>query len=128
MAREQSPIAFPISAANADGYTGVHRVSVTAAGSVELPAGMAGKYLRVQAVGTDIQVAVSYGAAAPTLVANQASAPGTGNAAAGVTIANGSFIDGLIPTPTGRARVWLCWVPVSSTGSLEFWCSEALQV
>lgn len=76
------------STADSTGETGVMRVATTA-GSVThtIPSGMKGRYVDLMVVGANTQYAVTTGTnTAPTLVYNQASAFGTGHAAAGKTL------------------------------------------
>jgi hypothetical protein len=76
------------STADATGETGVMRVATTA-GSVThtVPVGMKGRYVDLLALGATTQYAITLGTnTAPTLVYNQASAFGTGHAAAGKTL------------------------------------------
>jgi hypothetical protein len=119
---KNSAIRLPSSAANPLGATGVYRIAVTtAASNFAIPAQFKGNFVKVQAVGCNAQVAIARTAAAPTLVLNQASAPGTGHVAAGATVPNGSFIDGLCP----KDSTFFCYV-CDAAGFLEFYVSEAL--
>ena len=125
---KSAAVSFPISAADPTGASGVHRIAnISAASSVELPSGMRGKFIRVRPIGGDVQVGLSFGSSGQTLVVNQAAALGTGNAAAGATVKDGEWIDGIVPTVASPGRVWLNYINVSGTISLEVWCSEAVK-
>lgn len=115
-------IRSPSSAADATGKTGVYRIAVTTtAGSFAIPSGWMGNFVRVQPVGCNAQVAIARTPAAPTLIINQASAPGTGSTAAGATVANGGFLDSIVP----KNSTFFCYV-CDGAGFLEFYMSEAL--
>ncbi len=119
---KNSAIRLPSSAADTSGKTGVYRIAVTAtAGNFAIPSGWKGNFVRVSASGTAVQVAVARTTAAPTLVWNQVSAPGTGSTAAGANIADGASRDGLVP----KDATFFCWV-ANGAGFLELYCSEAL--
>jgi len=128
---KSAAVSFPINAADATGVSGVHRVTGIAAagtGSVLLPSGMKGKFIRCRPVGADVQVGVSLGSAGQTLTSSPASAAGTGNAASGATIKDGEFLDGM--TPTGRLvdNLYLNYINVGAVAcTLEFWVSEAVK-
>ncbi len=125
-ADKANKLAFPSCALDATGITGVMRIAVTTtAGSSQLPAGMRGKFMIVKAVGCDIQLGVSQGAAGVTVVSNQPSAPGTGHAQAGFTVSNGERLDGVVPTGKPTIPLWLNYVG-SAAGFLEVFCSEAV--
>lgn len=125
---KSAAVSFPINVADTTGVTGVHRInSVSAAGSVALPAGMKGKFIRVRPIGGDAQVGVSLGTAGQTLVLNQASTPGTGHAAAGATVKDGEFLDGMTPSGLIGQTLYLNYINVSATIALEVWCSEAVR-
>jgi hypothetical protein len=119
---KNSSVRLPTSAADSTGKAGVYRIAVTtSANNFAIPTSWQGCFLRVQPVGCNAQVAISRAIAAPTLVINQASAPGTGNAAAGATVANGAFLDGIVP----KGSTFFCYV-CDGSGFLEFYMSEQL--
>lgn len=125
---KSAAVSFPISAADSTGLYGVHRInSISAAGSAELPSGMKGKFLRVRPIGGDAQVALSFASAGQTLVLNQAAALGTGHAAAGATVKDGEWLDGIVPSMPGVGKVWLNYINVSGAIALEVWCSESVK-
>lgn len=116
-------VRFPTASADSTGRNGVHRIAVsTTAGSFALPRAMRNNYVKVAAYGCDVQCAVSSGAAGQTLVSNQAAALGTGHVAAGATIKDGTFIDGIIPSNATFLNV----VAVSGSGFIEVYVSEVL--
>lgn len=115
-------VRFPTASADSTGRNGVHRIAVsTTAASFALPRAMRNNYLRVAAVGCNVQVATSSGAAGQTLVYNQASALGTGNVAAGATVPNGTFVDGIV---AGNAT--FLNVVADAAGFIEVYVSEVL--
>lgn len=98
----------PLAVANASGKTGTHRYDSSISNtSVALPAGMldphekAGRWVRIRSIGVQTDYAFSDGA--QTLVLNQTSALGTGNAAAGDTLVADSYED--VQVPAGATHI-----------------------
>ncbi len=119
---KNSAVRLPSAAADTTGKRGVYRIAVsTTAASYAVPAGMKGNFVKISAVGANCQIAFSTGAAGQTLVINQTSALGTGNAAAGATVANGSFVDGIVAKDFTFFNV-----VADAAGFVELYCSEAL--
>lgn len=115
-------IAAPVSAADDTGKKGVHRIAITASsGSLTVPAEMKGRFVRVKAVSTDVQVA--FKESAQTLVWNQAAALGTGHLAAGETVFAGTQEGWLLTTKDA----YLNWV-ANGSGYLEVICAEVPQI
>lgn len=117
----EAAIRFPLARADNDKGTGNQRIAVTgAAQTYALRPNQQGKYCRFQPVGVAIQAAAAL--SAQVLISNQVSnaAAGASSAAAGVTIADGAFIDGILP----EGATHLCWLGASAVGFVEFWISE----
>jgi hypothetical protein len=124
----------PVVKADASGKNGVFRVaSATSNTSTALPTTAGadgvtrktwnGNFLRVQSLGVDTQVAFSIGTdGAATLVYNQASALGTGSAAAGWTIPNGTYQDFLVPKDATHVN----FISSATGGFVEFYMSEVI--
>ncbi len=129
---QSAALRLPRCGADALGIGAVHRYAVAGASNVQLPAAYRGKFVRVNAIGCDLQIGISYGAAG-ALTADIASPVGAPVATAGGTIANGSFLDGIVedvaPTQDSSGAPFLNWVPRSGgTGFIEFYLSEAVRV
>lgn len=121
VAKKFAAVAFPTCAADITGATGTMRVnSISAAGSKAIPSGLQGKFWRVRVVGGDCQLGVSVGA--KTLVANQASEPGTGSDVSGSTVlAAEPPIEGIVPSVYTHFN----YVPLAgATISIEIIASE----
>lgn len=90
-------VSHPLAVADTSGLTNIHRIAITGVSqSVAVPAGWAGRFVRITNASTaDVQYAFSRLAAA-TIVMNQAAAIGTGHASAGATIFAGSSRDARI--------------------------------
>ena len=119
---KNASVRLPTNVIDTTGKAGVYRIAVsTTAASYALPTGMVGNFVKIYASGTDIQCGFSRGAV--TIVVNQASALGTGHAAAGATVPNGMFIDGLVPKNSTYFNV----LGIGS-GFVELYLSEALNI
>lgn len=92
-------LSHPVAALDPTGFTGVYRIALTGANqSIVLPTVWAGRFIELTVVSPAGTTDVQYGFSkvAQTLVRNQASAVGTGHAAAGKTIFPNSSRDGRI--------------------------------
>lgn len=122
-------VAGPIAAADASGMTGVYRIACTGvAQSFVLPVTLANqmnrtnwakRFISLKAIGVNIQFAQGMGAA-PTLVLNQASAVGTGHAAAGATIPSGTEVQFLV----NATATHVGWISDANAGYLEVYFAE----
>jgi len=118
-----------IAAADATMRTGGWRIALTgAAQSVALPTAgaekgkrstLGGRFVRAMAVGANVQLAQGVGAA-PTVVLNQVSVMGTGNAGFGMTLANGQAESFRLDS----AATHLGWVSDAAAGFLELYVSD----
>ena len=109
--------AFGKSVADATGETGTMRAATTI-GSVPhtIPSGMKGRYVDLLVVGANTQYAITQGTnTAPTLVYNQASAFGTGHAAAGRTLVDS--IEKPVYFPSDATTITV--ISTSTTGFFE---------
>jgi hypothetical protein len=121
-ADKAASIQGPIAAADATGLTGVMRVAMTGSSqSVAIPTELRGKYVDLYCT-VEAQYAFGTGAAAPTIVTDQAAALGTGHASAGKTLPAG--IDKSVLVPTNAT--FIAWKGAS--GFIELVCSEARNV
>lgn len=111
----------PIAAADATGLRGVHRIAVSgSAQSFAIPSGLLGKRGFINLYATaDVQWAFGIGSA-PTIVLNQASAPGTGHVGAGATLPTGQWM--AFPIAEGATHVGF----IGTTGFLEWFNSQAV--
>jgi hypothetical protein len=121
----------PIAAADVSGLTGVHRYAVTTSdGNVALTARdpaapgyrkskLGGRFIRLLAMGANVQYAFGTGAAAPDINLNETSALGTGDVNAGATLVNGIPEHVLVPSEA----TFLAWVG-DGNGFLEFYVSD----
>lgn len=119
-------ISPPILAADATGVTGVFRVACTgSAQNVAVPAGLRGKplFITLRAVGVDVQFGYSLTGSAITVVLNQASTWGTGNAGAGATLPDDQSDSHQLPV----GATHLCWISASASGFFEGYISESLR-
>lgn len=122
-------ITGPLAAVDATMRTGVWRIALTgAAQSVALPTAgkpadkgstLAGRFVRVLAVGANVQLAQGIGSA-PVVALNALSVMGTGNAAAGATFVNG------LPEPfrIDSQATHLGWIADAGAGFLELYVSD----
>lgn len=116
-------VAGPIAAADATGVTGVPRyASATSNTSVQIPAGMLGRFYKIMSNGVDTDYAFSLGAPA-TLVRNQTSNVGTGSAVAGDTVASGNSEQAMVPDPKSGV-VYLNFISSATGGYVIFRCAE----
>jgi hypothetical protein len=114
-----SAVKFPVSGADSTGLTGIPKyTSSTTAASATIPTAMRGRFVRVASHGCVTEVSASVGAV--TLVYGQTSALGTGSAVAGARIADGGYIEGILPNNCTH----LNWVSSSGSGLVEIYCSE----
>lgn len=119
---KSAAVRLPVCTADATGRNGVYRIAVsTTAASYAIPVAMRNNFVRIQSVTANSQVAISTGTAGQTLVINQASALGTGHAAAGASVLAGSFIDGIMP----KGATFLN-VVADAAGFIELYVSEVL--
>lgn len=115
--------------ADATNVTGVVRIALTgAAQTATLPAltdhpqkksALGKRFLRVLAVGANVQLAQGAGAA-PTIVLNQASAFGTGHVGAGATFLNGAEKEFEVDPKATH----LGFISDVATGFIEFYVSD----
>ncbi len=118
-----------VAAADATGLTGVYRYAASASNtSVALPvrgdkrggfSTLATRFLRVRAVGCNVQYAQGLGAA-PTLVFNELSVWGTGDVNAGATVVDGTSEDFIVDAHATH----LAWICSNATGTVEFYLSD----
>jgi hypothetical protein len=117
-------VAAPVAVLDTTGAQGVTRyVSSASNTSVLVPAAMRGKFYKIKSVGTQTDYAFSIGAA-QTLVRNQASALGTGHAAAGDTLTSDEVDPGIIPRTTDDRPIYLNFISSDTNGFVVFRCSE----
>lgn len=121
----------PVSIADATGRTGVHRIAVTGASqSFALPASdsassgkrrsaIGGRFMRIAAVGANVQWAFGYGSA-PTITLNAISVSGTGNTAAGASLFNGVPEQPIIPSEATHVG----FIGDVAAGYLEWYVSD----
>ena len=110
----------PSIAADASNERGVLRYAVDGnSQSFALPAMWKGCNVSVRPVGVAIQYGTSKTAAA-SITTNQASAAGTGSAAAAASLADGEIGDALI----GSKEDFMNWRGASAAGFVEFYKSE----
>jgi hypothetical protein len=121
----------PIAAADLSGLTGVMRYAVsTSDGNVALPARdaaqpgskkskLSGRFIRMLAMGANVQYAFGTGTSAPDINLNETSALGTGDVNAGATLVNGIPEHVMVPSEA----TYLAWVG-DGNGFLEFYVSD----
>lgn len=110
--------------ASATAGVGVTRIALTgSAQNVAVPAAWVDKFVKISVEGANgVQYGFSSGAAAVTIVRDQAATPSSGSAAAGGPIPAGSFADGRIP----KGSTFLNWISTSASsgGFLVLYVSE----
>lgn len=121
-------ITGPISAADPTARRGVTRVALTgAAQNIALPttgrepgkaSTLGSRFIRLLAVGANVQLVESVGAV--TVVLNQVAAVGTGNTQAGATYLNGAAESWRLDSATTH----LSFISDAAAGFLEFYVSD----
>ena len=121
----------PVAAADATGRTGVMRIAVTgAAQNFALPtsdvasngkrrSAVGGRFIRIVAVGVNVQWAFGYGTA-PTIALNEISASGTGDVNAGASLFNSVPEHPLVPSEATHVG----FIGDAAAGYLEWYVSD----
>lgn len=113
-------VSGPIAALDTSGATGVTRYATTAASQNALiPDAMRGCWIKIQAVGLQIDWAFSVGAT-QAIVLNQASTLGTGHASAGDTLQAGVTDQVLVPKTKDNKPIYINFISSGTSGFLVF--------
>jgi hypothetical protein len=125
-------IKFPVSGSDSTGRNTVFRyASSTSTVSAQLPASMIGGFIRVNSIGCDTMVGLSYGVAQGLNMTFTGAIGTSGTPQCGATVVAGSYLDGIVPNkdaPTSVQPVFLNFISSATGGYVEIYVSELRSV